>query len=86
MSDSDDEAVLECSMLDDVQWRLRPGYRFPHLLSYDELCEFVNMEARKIGADPFRVKRRRMIQVEGDSKLVLWKRSVLDASTTSSQR
>ena len=63
MSDSDDEAVLEWSMLDDVQWRLRPGYRFPHLMSYDELCEFVNMEARKIGADPFRVKRRRMIQV-----------------------
>jgi hypothetical protein len=66
MSDSDEEAaVLECDMLDDMQWRLRPGFRFPYLMSYDELCQFVNVEARKIGADPFRVKRRRLIQVEG---------------------
>ena len=66
MSDSEeDAAVLEWNMLDDMQWRLRPGFRFPHLMTYEEMCEFVNMEARKIGADPFRVKRRRMIQVEG---------------------
>jgi hypothetical protein len=33
MSDSEeDAAVLEWNMLDDMQWRLRPGFRFPHLM------------------------------------------------------
>jgi hypothetical protein len=66
MSDSDDDAaILEWNMLDDRRWRLRPGFQFPHSMTYEELCQFVNMEARKVGADPFRVKKRRMVTVEG---------------------
>ena len=34
-------------------------------MTYDELCDFVNMGVRKDGADAFRVKRRRRIQVQG---------------------
>ena len=34
-------------------------------MTYDELCDFVNMGVRKDGADAFRVKRRRPIQVQG---------------------
>jgi hypothetical protein len=68
MSDSDDDAaILQWSMLDDRQWRLRPGFRLPHLMTYEEMCQYVNMEARKVGADPFRPKRRRMVEVEGGS-------------------
>ena len=68
MSDSDDDAaILQWSMLDDMQWRLRPGFRLPHLMTYEEMCQYVNMEARKVGADPFRPKRRRMVEVEGGS-------------------
>ena len=46
-------------------WRLRPGFQFARLMTYDELCDFVNMGVRKDGADAFRVKRRRRIQVQG---------------------
>jgi hypothetical protein len=68
MSDSDDDAaILEWSMLDDTQLRLRPGFRLSHSMTYEEMCQYVNMEARKVGADPFRPKRRRMVQVEGGS-------------------
>jgi hypothetical protein len=45
--------------------RLRPGFQFARLMTYDELCDFVNMGVRKDGADAFRVKRRRRIQVQG---------------------
>ena len=34
-------------------------------MTYDELCDFVNMRVRKDAADAFRVKRRRPIQVQG---------------------
>jgi hypothetical protein len=34
-------------------------------MTYDALCDFVNMGVRKDGADAFRVKRRRPIQVQG---------------------
>ena len=46
-------------------WRLRPGFQFARLMTYDELCDFVNMRVRKDAADAFRVKRRRPIQVQG---------------------
>ena len=66
MSDDDDAAsILEWNMLDDPRWRLRPGFRFQHSMTYEELCQYVNMEARKVGADPFRAKKRRMVEVEG---------------------
>ena len=68
MSDSDDDAaILEWSMLDDRQWRLRPGFQFPHPMTYEEMCQFVNMEARKVGSDPFRPKKRRSVMLEGCS-------------------
>ena len=31
-------------------WRLRPGFQFARLMTYDELCDFVNMGVRKDGA------------------------------------
>jgi hypothetical protein len=59
------DASLTWNMLDDSQYLLRPGYKFPVPLSYKQMCRNVNSEVRKGGSNPMRPKIRSYIQIGG---------------------
>jgi hypothetical protein len=53
------------SMLDDCEFLLRPGYKFPFTISYKQLRQLVNKEVRKIGSDPMRPRIRNYVEIHG---------------------
>ena len=46
---------FKCTLRADERSRMfQAGYRFPELMSYQELCQFVSKESNKAGFDPLR--------------------------------
>jgi hypothetical protein len=46
---------FKCTFRADERSRMfQAGYRFPELMSYQELCQFVSKESNKAGFDPLR--------------------------------
>ena len=52
-------------MLDDCRFLLRPGYKFPFTINYNQLRQLVNKEVRKIGSDPMRPRIRNYVEIHG---------------------
>ena len=52
-------------MLDDRQFVMRPGYKFPSPMSYKQMCQQVNMEVQKVGSDAVRPKIRKTVSIGG---------------------
>jgi hypothetical protein len=65
MSSDDDEDNLSWDMLDDRQFVMRPGFKFPSPMSYKEMCSQVNMEVQKAGSDAVRPNIRKTVSVGG---------------------
>jgi hypothetical protein len=68
MASSSDEEVdnLKWDMQDDLQFVLKPGYKFPNPMTYKAMCERVNFEVQKVGSDPVRPKIRKRVQIRGE--------------------
>jgi hypothetical protein len=67
-SDSEDlDHILEWDMEDDIEFTLRPGFKFPLPLTYMEMCQHVNKRVQLVGSDPVRAHVRRHAAIEGNS-------------------
>jgi hypothetical protein len=67
MSSSDEEETIRWDMMDDRNFVLQPGYKFPRAMTYTQMVSQVNLEVQKVGSDPVRPNIKRKLQIGGVS-------------------